>query len=95
MAKSFRDLLFRHLKPTKADASSVFIIITKHEEDPTTKEITRRIDKDALDLLLYAFEQAVLAGTPGNWNYINGVLARLAQRNITNLTDAEMYDIDR
>ena len=82
-------------KPTKADASSVFIVITRHEEDPTTKEITRRIDKDALDLLLYAFEQAVLAGTPGNWNYINGVLARLAQRNITNLADAEMYDIDR
>lgn len=82
-------------KPTKADASAVFISVTKHEEDPATKEITRTIDKDALDLLLYAFEQAALAGTPGNWNYINGVLARLAQRSITNLADAELYDIER
>ena len=44
---------------------------------------------------LYAFEQAVCSGNPGNWNYINGVLARLAQRNITTLAAAEAYDEDR
>lgn len=82
-------------KPTKADASNVFACVTRHDTDPVTKEIHRTIDKNALDLLLYAFEQAVCSGNPGNWNYINGVLARLAQRNITTLDAAEAYDEDR
>ena len=78
-----------------SDASSVFTCVTRHSPDPDTQEVHRSIDKNALDLLLYAFEQAVCAGLPGNWNYINGVLARLAQRNITTLADAEAYDDDR
>ena len=81
--------------PTPADGSAVFTAITKHKPDETTGEIERFIPKDALDLLLYAFEQAVYAGKPGNWNYINGVLARLSQRGITTLADAEAYDDER
>lgn len=81
--------------PTPADGSAVFMAITQHKPDETTGDIERFIPKDSLDLLLYAFEQAVCAGKPGNWNYINGVLARLSQRGITTLADAEAYDDER
>ncbi len=92
------DLLFAKFAnrvATKADATAVFHAITIHETDPVTKEMRRFIPKNSLDLLLYAFEQAVYAGNPGNWNYINGVLARLSQRGLTTLADAEEYDIER
>lgn len=79
---------------TNADVSEVFHAITIYNPNPAPGESERSISQDALDLLLYAFEQAVRAGNPGNWNYINGVLARLSQRGIRTLADAENYDID-
>ncbi len=81
---------------TYADQIEVFHIATVY--DPGNEDChdgTRAISKDNLDLLLYAFEQAALAGKAGNWNYINGVLSRLSQRGITTLADAEEYDIER
>lgn len=79
---------------TSADVSEVFHAITVYTPNPGPGELERSVSRDALDLLLYAFEQAVRAGNPGNWNYINGVLARLNQRGIRTLADAENYDID-
>lgn len=79
---------------TSADVSEVFHAITVYNPNPGPGELERSVSRDALDLLLYAFEQAVRAGNPGNWNYINGVLARLNQRGIRTLADAENYDID-
>lgn len=79
---------------TSADVSEVFHAITVYNPNPGPGELERSISRDALDLLLYAFEQAVRAGNPGNWNYINGVLAKLNQRGIRTLADAENYDID-
>lgn len=82
-------------KATSADVSEVFHAITVYTPDPTPGSPCRTISQNNLDLLLYAFEQAVLAGIPGNWNYINGVLAKLAQRGIHTLARAEAYDDTR
>ena len=35
------------------------------------------------------------AGKPGDWKYIDGVLARLYQRGIESLDNAEDYDLER
>lgn len=79
---------------TAADVSEVFHVITVYEPNPAPGQPERSISQDALDLLLYAFEQAVYAGKPGNWNYINGVLANLHRRGISTLADAETYDYE-
>lgn len=80
---------------TCADATEVFHAITVYNPNPAPGELERSVSRDALDLLLYAFEQAALVGKPGNWNYINGVLAKLAQRGIHTLARAEAYDDTR
>lgn len=80
--------------PTEADVMTVFQRITTNGIKPGTNEWVASIPKDRVDLLLYAFEQATLAGKPGNWNYINGVLANLSQRGIYTLAEAEDYDDD-
>lgn len=81
--------------PTDADWANVFqaIHISNHDEQTDTWTIS--FPQDRIKLLLYAFEQAALAGKPGDWKYINGVLGRLAQRGISTLSQAEMYDLDR
>lgn len=52
-------------------------------------------DKDLLDLLKYAFDEAAIAGKPANWSYIGGILDRLSFRGITNLQQAREYDKNR
>jgi len=47
------------------------------------------------NLLCYAFEQAAAVGKGGNWQYVEGVLNRLAARGIRSLKDAELYDLER
>lgn len=46
-------------------------------------------------LLDYAFEQAAVAGKPGDWRYIDGIMDRLFMRGITTETQARMWDNDR
>ena len=58
-------------------------------------QILRLWDEDKADLLRYAFEQASLCGAGGNWQYIEGVLRRLASRGIRTRRDAEFYDLKR
>ncbi|MBQ3257853.1 MAG: phage replisome organizer N-terminal domain-containing protein [Oscillospiraceae bacterium] len=79
-------------QPTFADTTMVQRRICVDELKPV---VSVHIDKDRLDLLLYAFEQALYSGCPGNWKYIDGVLGRLAQRKIRTLTEAEEYDEER
>lgn len=92
--KSFTKTLFdqfasRH--PTKYDIMQVFLsCFESAEETPGRWRIS--FPPDRLNLLLYAFEQAANAGKPGNWNYINGVLRRLHERNIQTIAQAEDYD---
>ena len=54
-----------------------------------------RIDPDAADLLEYAVGQAAIAGKVGNWNYISGILDRLALRDIRTKRQALEYDMTR
>ena len=54
-----------------------------------------RIDPDAADLLEYAVGQAAIAGKGGNWNYITGILERLALRDIRTKAQAMEYDMTR
>lgn len=86
---------FTRRPPTDADRASVFQAIRLSERDEQTGTWTVTFPKNRIDLLMYAFEQAALAGKQGDWKYINGVLGRLGQRGITTLIQAEMYDLDR
>ena len=86
---------FARRPPTDADRASVFQAIHLSERDEQTGAWTVTFPKDRIDLLMYAFEQAALAGKQGDWKYINGVLGRLAQRGISSLGQAEDYDFDR
>ena len=86
---------FARRPPTDADRASVFQAIHLSERDEQTGTWTVTFPKDRIDLLMYAFEQAALAGKQGDWKYINGVLGRLAQRGISFLGQAEDYDFDR
>lgn len=95
---AYTDAIFAKLAkrpPTDADRANVFqaIHLSRHDEQQGTWTIS--FPQDRIELLLYAFEQAALAGKPGDWKYINGVLGRLAQRGISTLSQAEMYDLDR
>ena len=81
---------------TDADASLVFQQITDYCPAPGDGNTAERsISTNRSQLLFYAFEQAAKAGMHGNWNYIEGVLRNLAQRGITTLGDAEIYDDSR
>ena len=53
------------------------------------------IDPDATGLLEYALEQAELSGCSGQWRYINGILSRLAARDIHTREEAEAFDAER
>ena len=51
--------------------------------------------KERVKLLAYAFEQAAKKGEPRNWNYIDGVMRKLARRGIDTVEKAEDYDYER
>lgn len=78
---------------TLSDAVKVCELITIPIETGDAVEFVA--DEDRADLLIYAFEEASAAGMRGNWRYIDGVLNNMAERGITNLREAERYDIER
>ena len=53
------------------------------------------VNPELADVLDYAFEQAALAGKPGDWRYIEGVMGRLNARDIRTVAQARAYDADR
>ena len=53
------------------------------------------VSADAVGLLEYAAEQAMMAGKAGQWHYINGILDRLAARDIHTKEEAIRYDAKR
>ena len=71
---------------TEADVTSVLRCVCLRADG------TLRVDRERTRLLTYAFDQARQSGAPGNWNYINGVLARLYDRGLMTLEAAEQYD---
>ena len=65
-----------------------------HQEHDEDGEHHRRLNEKRRDLLMYAFEAAAAAGHTGEWDYVYGVLRRLAVRGITDLGDAEEYELE-
>lgn len=85
---------FTTREPTKADTTKVFFATYEQVKDEAG-EYSVIFPKERKRLLMYAFEQAMNAGKPGDWKYIDGVLARLYQRGIESLDNAEDYDLER
>ena len=86
---------FTDRRPTGFDYAQAFQALHRSTQDPATLAWRIELPDNARDLLLYAFEAAAAAGNGGDWRYINGVLAKLGQRGIRTLRQAEDYDYDR
>ncbi len=85
---------FATRQPTEIDEAQVFqAIYASHRDELGNWHMD--LNADRKELLLYACEAASKAGKPGDWNYINGVLGRLARRSVRTLDDAEEYDYNR
>lgn len=85
---------FTPRKPAEDDVARVFHVV-KHQEELPDGSWLMSLDSDKIQLLMYAFEQASRAGCSGHWNYIDGCLARLNQRGIKTLAEADDYDVQR
>lgn len=71
--------------PTDYDRAKLFSLLWTREG----------LCEEQTKLVCYAFEQAAAVGKGGNWQYIEGVLTRLAGRGIRTLNEAEMFDLER
>ena len=79
--------------PETVDISRVFDYTSHREGVRDETQIT--FLNERVKLLTYAFEQAAKKGELRNWNYIDGVMRRLAWREIDTLEKAEDYDYER
>lgn len=80
-------------RATQRDELEVFHkIIDREGTGPESTVLTVSEEKKAL--LVYAFEQASLAGVV-NWRYINGIYRNMRMRDIKNVDQACDYDFDR
>ena len=80
-------------RATQRDELEVFHkIIDREGTGPESTVLTVSEEKKAL--LVYAFEQASLAGVV-NWRYINGIYRNMRMRDIKNVEQACDYDFDR
>lgn len=79
--------------PDERDKQRVFELVAerRQEEGGGTTIV---FPEDKKELLAYAFEQASKAGAV-NWNYIYGVMRKLAERNIRTVQQAYEYDEER
>ena len=75
------------------DISKVFEYTFHREGVRDGTQIT--FQRERVKLLTYAFEQAAKKGEPRNWNYIDGVMRKLAWRGIDTVEKAEDYDYER
>lgn len=79
--------------PGAVDISKVLDYTCHREGVRDETQIT--FQKERVKLLTYAFEQAAKKGEPRNWNYIDGVMRKLARRGIDTVEKAEDYDYER
>lgn len=80
-------------EPDERDRQRVFELIAERREEEGGG-ITIIFPEDQKELLAYAFEQASKAGAV-NWNYIYGVMRKLAERGIKTTQQAYEYDQER
>lgn len=79
---------------TEEDFANTFFYVY-HSERNEAGEWTMTLLDEKKQLLMYAFEQAAAAGKPADWRYIDGIMARLYQRGISTLEQADDYDYKR
>lgn len=79
--------------PGAVDISKVFDYTCHREGVRDETQIT--FQEERVKLLAYAFEAAAMAGKQRDWNYIDGVMKKLAQRGIDTVEKAEDYDYER
>lgn len=77
---------FASRAPTEEDRHMVFERICRREGSNV------HMCKNNCDLLAYAFKQAVTAGKPGDWRYIDGVLAKLRERGLDTMEQVKAYE---
>lgn len=93
--RRFADSLFERIwgrAPGPTDYGRVFNCIVDREREDGAQRC--RLNEKRRDLLMYAFEAAAAAGHTGEWDYVYGVLRRLAVRGIADLGDAEEYEME-
>ena len=81
--------------PTEYDITNVFEYLQESKRAPESDQWIIELPQERQELLFYAFEQAVAAGKPADWNYINGILKNLKRRNIQSIEEAEDYEYER
>jgi len=86
---------FANRQPTQEDFANTFFHTYHNEQDQQTGEWIMTLQEESKQLLMYAFEQAAAAGKPADWRYIDGIMARLYQRGISTLEQANDYDDKR
>lgn len=93
--RRFADSLFERIwgrAPGPTDYGRVFNCIVDREREDGAQHC--RLNEKRRNLLMYAFEAAAAAGHTGEWDYVYGVLRRLAVRGIADLGDAEEYEME-
>ena len=95
--RSFTQELFDRFRPgtkaTQRDELEVFHRIIDREGSGEESTVLS-VSKDKKALLVYAFEQASLAGAV-NWRYIEGIYRNLRARGIDNIDEAIWFDADK
>ncbi len=86
---------FATRQPTEEDFTNTFFHLYHSEQDQETGKWSMTLQEEPKQLLMYAFEQAAAAGKPADWRYIDGIMARLYQRGISTLEQADDYDEQR
>lgn len=93
--RHFADSLFKGIwakPPGPTDYGRVFNCVVDIEEVDGEQRCT--YSERRAELLLYAFEAATAAGMAGRWDYVYGVLRRLRERGISDLGEAEQFELN-
>lgn len=93
--RRFAESLFERIwgrTPGPTDYGRVFNCVVDREQEDGGQRC--RFNGKRRDLLMYAFEAAASAGHTGEWDYVYGVLRRLAVRGIGDLAAAEEYELE-
>lgn len=93
--RHFADSLFKGIwakPPGPTDYGRVFNCVVDIEEVDGEQRCS--YSERRAELLLYAFEAATAAGMAGRWDYVYGVLRRLRERGISDLGEAEQFELN-
>lgn len=80
--------IYTNRQPTQADVARVF----SHSRSLVGDNDGGAISYNRVKLLAKAFETANFAAKPGDWRYIEGVLAKMYQRGQTTSDEADDFD---